>query len=111
MQFIEKNSFSVRSAVYHLKTEKSDLEFVVFPMVHVGEQKFFDEIGERLSHCDLILAEGVDSWKANVLILSYSVVRKIRRMNLVTQREGLRIQRFGEKVLNSLNSSKIQKGT
>ena len=59
MQFVEKNSFNVRSAIYHLRKEGTDLEFVVFPMIQLGEQGFFDEIGRRLSSCDLILAEGV----------------------------------------------------
>lgn len=101
MQFVEKNSFNVRSAIYHLRKEGTDLEFVVFPMIHVGEQGFFDEIGRRLSSCDLILAEGVNSRKAHLITFSYRIVRRIQRMNLVTQQEGLEISRFREKTLNA----------
>ncbi len=59
MQFIEKNSFNVRSAIYHLKRDGAGLEFLLFPMIHVGSQKFYDEVSHRLMACDSILAEGV----------------------------------------------------
>ena len=97
MQFIEKNSFNVRSAVYRLKKEGTGLEFLLFPMIHVGSREFYEEVSRRLSSCDLILAEGVKSRKANILTLSYRVVKKIRRMDLVTQQEGMNVDRFARK--------------
>ena len=100
MQFIEKNSLNVRSAVYHLKKDGAGLEFLLFPMIHVGSKEFYDEVSRRLAACDLILAEGVNSRKANLLTLSYRIVKKIRRMDLVTQQEGLEVSRFREKILN-----------
>jgi len=101
MQFIEKNSFNVRSAIYRLKKEGSELEFILFPMVHVGSREFYDEVSQRLAKCDLILAEGVDSRKANVLTRSYRIVKKIRRMDLVTQQEGMKVSGFREKIVNT----------
>src|SRR4030095_1806314 len=101
MQFIEKNSFNVRSAVYRLKKDGSALEFLLFPMSHVGSTEFYDEISRRLASCDLILAEGVKSRRANLLTLSYRVVSHIRRMEVVTQHDGMRVESFREKVLNS----------
>ena len=67
MQFIEKNSFNVRSAVYRLKKDNSALEFLLVPMIHMGSSEFYDEISKRLASCDLILAEGVISagWKGS----------------------------------------------
>lgn len=100
MQFVEKNSLNVRSAVYHLKKDGGGLEFMLFPMVHVGSQEFYDEVGRRLASCDAILAEGVNSKKSRLLTLSYRIVGRIRRMGLVTQQEGLRVSRFREKVVN-----------
>jgi hypothetical protein len=100
MQFIEKNSLNVRSAVYRLKRDDAGLEFVLFPMVHVGSKEFYDEISRRLAACDLVLAEGVNSRKSNALTLSYRIVKKIRRMELVTQQEGLKISRFRDRVVN-----------
>jgi hypothetical protein len=101
MQFIEKNSFNVRSAVYRLTSDTSRLEFLLFPMIHVGSREFYDEVSRRLSACDVILAEGVKSRKANILTLSYRIVKKIRRMDLVTQQEGMKVSGFREKILNS----------
>lgn len=101
MQFIEKNSFNVRSAVYRLKKDGSALEFLIFPMIHVGSSEFYDEISRRLASCDLILAEGVNSRRANLLTLSYRIVKRIRRMELVTQHDGMRIESFRAKILNT----------
>jgi len=101
MQFIEKNSFNVRSAIYHLKKEDDGLEFILFPMIHVGSREFYDEVSQRLAKCDLILAEGVDSRKANLLTLSYEIVKRIRRMDLVTQREGMKVSSFRAKIINT----------
>ena len=101
MQFIEKNSFNVRSAIYRLKKHKDGLEFLLFPMIHVGSKQFYDEVGQRLASCDMILAEGVDSKKANLLTRSYRIVKKIKRMDLVTQQEGMRLSSFREKIVNT----------
>jgi hypothetical protein len=100
MQFIEKNSFNVRSAVYHLKKDGAP-DFFLFPMIHVGSQTFYDEIAQRLMTCDLILAEGVASKRANLLTLSYRVVKRIKRMDLVTQQDALRAAAFRGKVTNA----------
>lgn len=101
MQFIEKNSFNVRSAIYCLKKEGYGLEFILFPMIHVGSQEFYDEVSQRLTKCDLIFAEGVDSKKANLLTRSYRIVKRIRRMDLVTQQEGMSASSFREKIVNT----------
>lgn len=101
MQFIEKNSFNVRSAVYRFKRDQSSLEFLVFPMIHVGSREFYEDISRRLADCDLILAEGVNSKRANILTLSYRIVKRIRRMDLVTQDEAMRVNGLREKILNA----------
>ncbi len=101
MQFIEKNSFSVRSAIYRLKKDEDGLEFILLPMVHVGSQQFYDEVSNRLANCDLILAEGVNSKKVNLLTRSYRIVNKIRRMDLVTQQQGMKGASFGGKLVNA----------
>ena len=101
MQFIEKNSFNVRSAIYRLKKDGAGLEFILFPMIHVGSKEFYNEVSDRLSECDLILAEGVDSKKAHLLTRSYRIVKKIKRMDLVTQQEGMKVAGFRDKVMNA----------
>ena len=101
MQFIEKNSFNVRSVVYSLKKDGSRLEFLIFPMIHVGSAEFYDEISRRLASCDLILAEGVKSRRVKLITLAYRVVKHIRRMELVTQQDGMRLDSFRAKILNT----------
>lgn len=101
MQFIEKNSFNVRSVVYSLKRDDSRLEFLVFPMIHVGSTEFYDEISRRLASCDLIFAEGVKSRRVKLITLAYRVVKHIRRMELVTQQDGMRLDSFRAKIFNS----------
>ncbi len=101
MQFIEKSGLGVRSAIYHLKRDDAGLEFILFPMIHIGSKEFYEEVGRRLAACDLILMEGVDTKKATMLTLSYRIVSKIRRMGLVTQREGLKVTDLRSKILRS----------
>jgi hypothetical protein len=101
MQFTEKNSFNLRAVVYSLKKDSAALEFLIFPMIHVGSREFYQEISRRLASCDLILVEGVKSRKAAILTLSYRIVKKIRRMDLITQNEGIRLEEFSNKVLNA----------
>ena len=101
MQFIEKNSFNVRSAVYRLRKDGSRLEFLIFPMIHVGSSEFYQEISTRLARCDLILAEGVKSRRGSMITLSYKIVKHIRRMDLVTQQDGMNVESFRSKILNA----------
>ena len=101
MQFTEKNSFNLRAAVYSLKKDASGLEFLIFPMIHVGSREFYQEISRRLASCDLILLEGVKSRNVAILTLSYRCVKKIRRMDLITQHEGIRLDEFRNKIQNA----------
>ena len=73
MQYIESSVIGIRSAVISLKQRSAPLRFVLFPMVHVGEQQFYRHVGEMAGECDLIVAEGVPSrffpvqaWKAGL---------------------------------------------
>ena len=100
MQFIE-NSFNVRSAIYRLQKDGQGLEFILFPMIHIGSKEFYDDVSDRLAKCDSILAEGVDSRKASLLTRSYRIVKRIRRMDLVTQQEGMKVASFRHKLMNA----------
>lgn len=101
MQFIEKNSFTVRSAIYKLGKQNSAIKIVLFPMVHVGAQKYFDEVGLHLGSCDVVFYEGVKSKKVYLLTLSYRVLQHIKRLNLVTQGQGLNLVSLCGKVINT----------
>lgn len=76
MQFIEKNSFNVRSAIYRLKRDRDDFEFHLFPMIHIGTMEYYREVGQRIAKCDLLLIEGVQSKRVHFLTLSYERLLK-----------------------------------
>jgi hypothetical protein len=100
MQFIEKNSFNIRSAVYRLGREDDQIEFILFPMIHIGEKAYYEEVQRRLAECDLIFLEGVKSKRASLLVYSYEVVGKIKRLDLVTQKALRLSHNLREKVFN-----------
>ncbi|MEV6107199.1 hypothetical protein AB0M28_21190 [Streptomyces sp. NPDC051940] len=58
MQYVEASEYSVRSAVWTLRRGQTPLCFVLFPMVHLGSQEFYDEVARRAARCDVIVAEG-----------------------------------------------------
>jgi hypothetical protein len=61
MQFIESSIIGLRSAVTTFTHPATPLRFVLFPMVHVGEQQFYDEVAARVRLCQVIVAEGTPS--------------------------------------------------
>lgn len=100
MQFIEKNGFDLRSAIYRLGRDKDGLEFILFPMIHVGEKRFYEEVQRRLGECDLIFVEGVNSNKIKMLVLTYKVIERIKGFDLVTQ-HALSLSEFGDRIINT----------
>jgi hypothetical protein len=61
MQFIESSIIGLRSAVTTFTRPATPLRFTLFPMVHVGEQQFYDEVAARARLCQVIVAEGTPS--------------------------------------------------
>jgi hypothetical protein len=61
MQFIESSIIGLRSAVTTFTRPATPLRFTLFPMVHVGEQRFYDEVAARARLCQVIVAEGTPS--------------------------------------------------
>ncbi len=85
MEIIGTSALGTRSSVMRLRRKGSALEFVVFPMVHVAEPRFYAEVAERLRKCDLLVVEGVTdrsvlTW---ALTATYRVIPRNRRSGLV----------------------------
>lgn len=59
MRFIEVTDYAVRSAALRLTRPDSPLEFLIFPMIHIGDASFYADVTSRLRRTDLIVAEGV----------------------------------------------------
>ncbi|MCG8590944.1 MAG: hypothetical protein MJE66_16765 [Proteobacteria bacterium] len=98
MQFAEANSFELASAVHELEHRDDPLRFVLFPMIHIGEREYYEDIAARASRCDVLLAEGVPSIWARIATLSYELFAA--RLGLVTQRE-LKLKALGPKIVNA----------
>ena len=86
MQIIESTDFGVRSAIIYLEAGKGAPRFTLFPMVHVAEAAFYEEIARRLEACDVVLCEGVKSPTASLLTASYRYFANQTRLGLVSQR-------------------------
>jgi hypothetical protein len=59
VQIIEVTGFGVRSAVLRLRRQGSPMQYVVYPMIHIGTSDFYEEVGTRLRHAQLVVVEGV----------------------------------------------------
>ena len=87
MQVIEVTGLGVRSAVITLRRAGTPLRFVLFPMMHVASPLFYRQVRERLSGCDLIVAEGIrgKSRQLSALTLAYRFAPRWRRNGLEEQ--------------------------
>jgi len=88
MQIIDTGAMGTRSAVLRLRRRGSELNFLVFPMLHVATPAFYAEVARRLGGCAVVVAEGVSgrsvlTW---ALTLSYRIIPANRRSGLVLQR-------------------------
>jgi hypothetical protein len=102
MAYIEKNGSTLQVVIHHLKKSGEGLEFVLFPMIHLGTQEFYDAVSQRLAACDLILAEGIiKSTRASFITLPYRLAAKSVRLNLLTQQRGLRTSSLKDKLIQS----------
>jgi hypothetical protein len=85
VQFIESNVFGVRAALYSLVRPDGAPRFLLFPMIHIGSAEFYSQVHKKLDECDVILFEGVRTFRARMLSLSYRIVARRRRLGLVAQ--------------------------
>jgi hypothetical protein len=94
VQYIESSVIGVRSAVITLKRRTTPLRFVLFPMVHVAERSFYDEVAARLRGCDHIVAEGTPSRYSPM----QTWMARLRFDDLVDQTVALDLERLGPPV-------------
>jgi hypothetical protein len=59
-------------------------------MVHIADAKFYAEVRERLNRCDVLLVEGVRSFRSMLLTLAYRIPAKRRSLGLVLESQALR---------------------
>ncbi|OJJ21573.1 hypothetical protein BKI52_13600 [marine bacterium AO1-C] len=88
MQIVSGNALDVRVAVYHFTKLNSPHQFITFPMIHIGEPQFYQEVARRLAQCDIVLYEGITAKKGIFAIKSYESIAK--HLGLSLQREELK---------------------
>ena len=81
----------LRAACYRLRSEEYTAVFLLFPMIHIGTPEYYRDVFSRLSECDIVLFEGLASFRARLLATSYRWVARRPRLNLATQSEGLKL--------------------
>ena len=85
MQIIESTPFGVRSAMIRLGCEATGPDVLLFPMIHVGEREFYEDVASRAEECDLILCEGVKSPTVSLLTAAYRYFAQNPNLGLVLQ--------------------------
>ncbi|WP_431960526.1 hypothetical protein [Actinacidiphila sp. bgisy160] len=88
MQYIEVTELAgVRSALIRFRSRGSALTFELYPMIHLAEPAFYEEVTARLrASCDLVIAEGVQGGTAALaLTRSYRSLGGHERLGLVVQ--------------------------
>lgn len=87
MQIIDTSALGTRSAVLRLRRRGSELNFLVFPMMHVATPAFYLEVTRRLGGCAVVVVEGVTGRSPLVwaLTMTYRIIPANRRSGLVRQ--------------------------
>lgn len=86
VQIVEANDAGVRVAELVLRRRDSPLQFVVYPMLHVGTRDFYQELTRRLARADVVVTEGVGPSKAAAsLTSSYRAMADDLRLRLIVQ--------------------------
>ncbi len=88
MQIVSGNALDTRVAIYHFTKPQSPHQFITFPMIHIGEPQFYQEIARKLTQCDIVLYEGIASKTGVLSIKSYESIA--RHLGLSIQREEIK---------------------
>lgn len=94
MQFLESSLIGLRSAVCELGSQKVAPRFLIIPMVHIGDQSFYEDVSRRLDECQTIIFEGVPGFRTRLLTQAYRITAKRRSLGLVLQRDAIHMKRF-----------------
>jgi len=89
MQFLEWSVIGLRSARHVFKHHEKDVAVTLFPMVHLGEPGFYEDVYDDASGHDIVVREGVNSPISKRLTRVYRWA-KPSRLGLVVQPKFLR---------------------
>jgi hypothetical protein len=99
VQIVEATDSGVRVVQLRLRRPGSALQFLLFPMIHVGRPEFYQDVTRRLGSVDLIVAEGVGAGTTSDRLTStYRTAVEDGQLGLVVQEIDYRA--LGVPVLN-----------
>lgn len=84
MQIVERSMLGVRAARQSMQSPDKDVTVTLFPMVHIGQQSFYDRVHADASQHDVVLLEGVRSPITALITSSYRWIDK-DKLGLVVQ--------------------------
>jgi len=108
VQFVEVNDFEVNAAIHELARASDSARIVLFPMVHVAEVSFYEDIAARAAECDAVIFEGIRSPIATVASWSYGLFAS--RLGLVSQSEFPMSRIRGKLVHGDIDSREFASG-
>jgi hypothetical protein len=89
MQFVEASMMGLRAGFFKLRSREAQCTYTILPMIHVGDQRFYDEALRELERHDLILYESVDHPFVRSLAQGYERIAASPRIKLTTQKAAL----------------------
>lgn len=115
MQFVESSFIGLRSAVHIFQHGETGHEVLIFPMIHIGDPKFYETVRDEVAGCDFFITEGVNSPRkgkkprknifVTLLTSSYMIPTKRKRLGLVPQNKSLKISELkGEVIWGDVNA-------
>lgn len=89
MQYLEASAIGLRAACLRLKSPAYRTEFLVLPMIHIAMPEFYAAVRAQVARCDVVVCEGVRTFRVWLMTLSYRLMPLRRRLGLVLQRDAL----------------------
>lgn len=84
MQIVERSVLGVRAARQTMQSRDGEVSVTLFPMIHIGQASFYDQVhADALQH-DVVLVEGVRSPITRLITSSYRWIDKAK-LGLVVQ--------------------------
>jgi hypothetical protein len=101
VQFVESSVIGVRAACIRLSAGAGAPDVCLFPMIHIGSPAYYAEVRRRLSACDVVLFEGVRSFRVWMITRAYSIMTRNKRLGLVRQRDALAVSTLGQRKIHA----------
>lgn len=84
MQILESSVLGLRTARMVFRSRNSPISITLYPMVHVGEERFYNETYDEAFNHDIALVEGVRSSAVRQLTRAYRWLN-LQKLDLIVQ--------------------------